>query len=56
VARIRTRLSEAKTPKEYNLIKRQRDLKCDICLPNRGENASRKPKHGHRKLNKRKKA
>lgn len=31
-------------------IKRKRDtLRCDICPPNRGENAKRKAKHGNKK-------
>lgn len=28
---------------------RRRNLRCSVCPPNRGENASRRPKHGVKK-------
>lgn len=30
-------------------LKNKKKLRCSICPPNRGENASRKPKHGVKK-------
>ena len=35
-----------RTDKAY---RRKKTLRCDICPPNRGENAKRKPKHGVKK-------
>lgn len=36
---------EAETNKELK-VKRQKQLRCSICPPNKGENAMRKAKHG----------
>lgn len=38
--------------KALKLKRRVQTLKCDICPPNRGENAKRRPKHGAQKKRK----
>lgn len=37
------------THSKIDKIERREPLRCNICPPNRGENASRKPKHGVKK-------
>lgn len=45
--------NQFETSRSIDKRKRREHLRCPICPPNRGENATRKPKHGVKKLNKR---
>ena len=45
----KTRLQKTDNNREYKIAARLGTLRCSICPPNKGENASRKPKHGVKK-------
>lgn len=40
------KISKEPSSKELKIKHRRDTLRCDICPPNRGENAKRKSKHG----------
>lgn len=42
-------LKRTDNPREYKLLKKCADLRCAICPPHKGENASRRAKHGPKK-------
>ena len=45
----KSQLKKTDSSKEYKYIKKHFDLRCAICPPHKGENASRRAKHGHKK-------
>lgn len=46
--RGKSRRDVATNNQAYNKLRREL-LKCPLCKPNKGENAKRKAKHGHKK-------
>lgn len=48
MGKFKTKLKSESNPTVYNRLNRVK-LRCAICPPHKGENASRKPKHGVKK-------